>query len=72
MNNNDVKFVHNLYGQSNEKPELKIDLMFTFITVFVLICIIWATIAEVDELTRGEGKVIPSSKIQSILLLSFL
>lgn len=66
MNNNDVKFVHNLYGQSKERPELKIDLMFTFITVFVLICIIWATIAEVDELTRGEGKVIPSSKIQSI------
>lgn len=66
MNNNDVKFVHNLYGQSKERPELKIDLMFVFITVFVSICIIWATIAEVDELTRGEGKVIPSSKIQSI------
>ncbi len=31
-----------------------------------LIFILWASIAQVDEVTSGEGKVIPSSKIQSV------
>jgi adhesin transport system membrane fusion protein len=28
--------------------------------------LIWASLAQVDEVTRGEGKVIPSSKLQVI------
>ena len=28
--------------------------------------ILWASLAQVDEVTRGEGKVIPSSKLQII------
>src|SRR4051795_9740406 len=28
--------------------------------------ILWASLAQVDEVTRGEGKVIPSSKLQTI------
>jgi adhesin transport system membrane fusion protein len=30
------------------------------------ILMLWASIAQVDEVTRGEGKVIPSSKLQTI------
>jgi adhesin transport system membrane fusion protein len=33
---------------------------------FFLIAIIWAAFAELDEVTRGEGKVIPSNKMQVI------
>lgn len=33
---------------------------------FLGLALAWASIAEVDELTRGEGKVIPSSKLQVI------
>src|SRR3954469_11312545 len=28
--------------------------------------LLWASLAQVDEVTRGEGKVIPSSKLQTI------
>jgi len=28
--------------------------------------LVWASLAQVDEVTRGEGKVIPSSKLQVI------
>ena len=31
-----------------------------------LLFVIWASLAQVDEVTRGEGKVIPSSKLQVI------
>jgi membrane fusion protein, adhesin transport system len=32
----------------------------------VAIFIIWAAFAEIDEVTRGEGKVVPSSRLQNI------
>jgi adhesin transport system membrane fusion protein len=32
--------------------------------IALLLLIIWATFAELDEVTRGDGKVIPSSQIQ--------
>ncbi|MGA1932100.1 HlyD family type I secretion periplasmic adaptor subunit [Arcobacter sp. YIC-464] len=62
----DVSFVHNLYGQANEKIKTNVDLLFFSIILFVTSMIIWANIAKIDELARGEGKVIPSSKIQTI------
>ena len=34
--------------------------------VFFLTALIWAALANIDEVTRGEGKVIPSNKIQVI------
>ena len=30
------------------------------------IFLLWASLAQVDEVTRGQGKVIPSSKLQVI------
>lgn len=66
MKNNDVDFVHNLYGQSNESPSTRVDFLFGFILIFLIVGIIWANLAEVDELARGEGKVMPSNKIQTI------
>lgn len=35
-------------------------------TVFFLIALIWAAFAKLDEVTTGEGKVIPSAKLQVI------
>ena len=32
----------------------------------VLLLILWAAVARVDEVTRGMGKVIPSSKVQLV------
>ncbi|MCP4969855.1 MAG: HlyD family type I secretion periplasmic adaptor subunit [Arcobacter sp.] len=66
MNKKDIEFVNSLYGQANEKPPLKLDILFITIIVFFLTAILWATFAEIDELTRGNGKVIPANKIQAI------
>ena len=35
-------------------------------SAFIVIMLSWAGIAEIDEVTKGEGKVIPSSQIQVI------
>jgi len=36
------------------------------IIAFFVFMIIWASVAPIDEVTRGEGKAIPSSKVQKI------
>ena len=37
-----------------------------YVAIGFLVFIAWASIAKVDEVTRGQGKVIPSSKVQLI------
>ena len=44
----------------------KPDLILYIITSFVIIFFIWATNSELEEVTRGNGKVIASSKVQVI------
>lgn len=37
-----------------------------FIALFFIIFIVWANLAPLDEVTRGEGKVIPSTEVQAL------
>jgi adhesin transport system membrane fusion protein len=64
--NDDIKFANNLYWQSKEKPSRKLDTILLLVVSFFLIAIIWASLASIDELARGTGKVIPANKIQTI------
>ena len=62
----DVHFVNSLYGQSNEETPYNMNILLYVIGVGFLILIIWASFSEIDELARGQGKVIPANKIQTI------
>jgi len=64
--NEDVNFVNTLYAQSNAKIKTYTLILFITIATFFSGAIIWAFWAEIDELARGEGKVIPSAKIQTV------
>ncbi len=63
---NDVKFVNTLYAQENSNVGFKALLLFLVLITFISGAIYWAYVSEIDELARGEGKVIPSEKIQTI------
>lgn len=65
-NEKDIGFVNPLYGHAYDKPKFTIDLLFVSIVIIITGLIVWAMIAEVDEMARGEGKVIPSDKIQKV------
>src|ERR1044071_4917005 len=41
-------------------------LIIVSVTVGFVLFLLWAMLAQVDEVTKGQGKVIPSSKIQII------
>ncbi len=62
----DIGFVHSSYGHYFDKPKKNVDLIFFLLMFLIIGLIAWAMVAEVDELTRGEGKVIPSNKIQKV------
>lgn len=62
----DIGFVHSAYGHYFDKPKRSVDIMFILIVILLTGLVVWANIAEVDELTRGEGKVIPANKIQKV------
>lgn len=64
--NSDVKFINALFGVSNEEVSTSSSILFITILASIVSLILWASIAQVDELTSGEGKVIPSSKIQKV------
>ena len=36
------------------------------IFAFFIAMIVWASLAEIDEVTRGEGRAIPSSRLQKV------
>lgn len=66
MSTADVNFVHSLHAQANARVNKNYDLLFIFIVSFFIIFVIWAAFAEIDELARGEGKIIPSEKLQTV------
>ena len=62
----DLEFIYSSYANSNEKPGSTSKILFLLISGIFTIFFIWAAFAEIDELARGNGKVIPTDKIQTV------
>lgn len=50
----------------HRRPLTGAQLIIVATAIGFLLFLIWASLAQVDEVTRGEGKVIPSSKLQIV------
>ncbi len=55
--------------EADDDLPLSQHLLFVGIIGFFVIAIFWANLATLDEVSRGEGKVIPSTDIQAIQVL---
>jgi adhesin transport system membrane fusion protein len=66
MKNDDLRFVDTLYAQQNANIGKRQFILFIVIISFFTAALVWAYFSPIDELARGEGKVIPSKKIQKI------
>lgn len=62
----DMNFINKMYANANEEPEIKVKYVYILIISFFVSALVWASLAKVDELARGNGKVIPTDKIQKI------
>ena len=50
----------------DDQIPLSKHLLLVFICAFFVFFIIWANIATLDEVTRGDGKIVPSSEVQAL------
>ncbi len=57
-----------LFDTDDEMP-LSRHLLFVAIGAFFVIFVLWANMAVLNETTRGEGKIVPSSEVQSVQTL---
>ncbi len=57
--------VHADYARLQQEP-LRARALLRWTALIVVSLVVWAGFAEIDEVTRGEGRVIPSSQLQVI------
>ena len=57
------------YFMTDEELPLRQHMLLMMVAAFVLLFIVWGSFANIDESTKGQGKVIPSSEIQVISTL---
>ena len=62
----DAEFVIGRAGAGLQGPRGFTHLLLVIIVAFFGIALAWASWAELDEVTRGDGKVIPSSQVQVV------
>lgn len=54
------------FFETDDDLPLSRHLLMVFIAAFFVIFFMWANFATLDEVTRGEGKVIPSGEVQAV------
>lgn len=62
----DLEFVYSSYSAANEEPSRRSNVVFLSVTSIFTALVLWAAFAQIDELARGNGKVIPTDKIQTV------
>ncbi len=65
-NSDDLKFMSSVSEAMLEQSPRGAQWLVWICAVFVVIAIVWATLAQLDEITRGDGEIIPSSQLQKV------
>lgn len=60
----DAEFMSDLRSAVMRGPRVSASILFLSIVAFFVGAVYWASVATLDEVTTGEGRVIPSSQIQ--------
>jgi adhesin transport system membrane fusion protein len=62
----DTDFMAELEAATHMRPAAPVMLMLFSIMGLVLFLLVWAGISQMEELTRGEGQVVPSQEVQVV------
>ncbi len=62
----DYEFMQSLSSAILEKTPSKVSMVLKIWLLTIIVVIVWASFAEIDEITRGDGKVIPYGNNQII------
>lgn len=62
----DTEFMNELEAAANLRPSLASNLFLVAVAGLVLFFLVWASFSQIEELTRGEGQVVPTREIQVV------
>ncbi len=62
----DYEFMNSLSAAMSEQTPKKTRIVIYFWFVVVVLFILWASLTQIDEITRGSGEVVPSGKNQMV------
>lgn len=66
QNKNDLQYMSSVSEAIAEQTPRGASALLWTVVLFIVIAIFWAIWAELDEITRGDGEIIPSSQLQVI------
>jgi adhesin transport system membrane fusion protein len=66
FNRDDLDFATEYNSAMHKGPPTSTIVFLATISVMFVVFLVWASLAKLDEVTRGEGRVIPSSKNQVV------
>lgn len=69
FSNKDLALLNDLHAALQNEKHHKSFMMITMLLIFVVIFVIWAWNSSLEEVTRGQGSIIPSSREQIIQTL---
>lgn len=62
----DLRYMDSLSAAVIEKSNSRSKVILWLVFLLIIWALVWANYAYIDELTRGQGRVIPSKKVQTI------
>ncbi len=62
----EIEFMDQLEAAARMKPNKASNVMLWSITAMILLFILWANFARIEEITRGQGQVVPTKEIQMV------
>lgn len=66
MNRHDIDHMSDLRAAMTRRPSFMANLLLFAIIAFFGIALLWADVAEIDQVSVGEGRVMPSRHIQIV------
>ncbi|XOV88351.1 MAG: HlyD family type I secretion periplasmic adaptor subunit [Pseudomonadota bacterium] len=65
-NRDDINFMPDTYAAEVESLPVGAHLILWITAAFIVVCLVWANLATVDEVAHANGRVIPSSQLQVV------
>lgn len=62
----ELEFMDQLEAAARMKPHAASNIMLYSVTALIVFFIVWASVSKIEELTRGQGQVVPTQEIQFI------
>lgn len=66
MASTDIEFMSELRAAVSRRPSIMANLILLSVIGFFTLAILWAAWAEVDQVSSGEGRVVPSRQVQVV------